>query len=421
MSQRNTVGAREYGRKDNSGNPEHDREAIGKELKRIGDEIKTMAEAAQKEIKRAGEMSAETKAATDKLLTQQGELAARLQEVEQKLAESRSSGRDEKPELIGSIVRKAIEADDKVKGLLARPVVKQAVSFDVPRSALAKALTSTSGGGDLLYPADVLPLVSPLVRRLTIRNLIMPGRTSASAIFYPRESGFTNGAAIQSSEGATKGEAEIEFEDITQPVVTIAHFTVVSTQMLADVAYLESYLNGRMMYGLSLKEEDQMLNGSGVGQNLEGLFTIATAYSEPAGVNVSDETFLDRLRLMLLQVELADAMATGIVLNPVDWANIELLKDSQNRYLFAAPQGIATPRLWGRDVIPTKSMGADDALVGDFAAHSQVLDREDASVAISFEDSDNFRRNLATIRVEERLALANYRPEAFVKGSLSSS
>lgn len=421
MSQRNTISAREFGRKDDRGSHEQDREAIGKELKRIGDEIKTMAEAAQKEIKRAGEMSAETKEATDKLLTEQGSLSRRLQEIEQKLAESTSRGQDEKPENVGSIVRKAIEADDKIKALLGRPAVKQSVNFDVPRSALAKALTSTSGGGDLLYPADVLPLVSPLVRRLTIRNLLMPGRTSASAIFYPRESGFTSGAGVQSSEGATKGETSIEFEDITQPVVTIAHFTLVSTQMLADVAYLESYLNGRMMYGLALVEEGQMLTGSGVGQNLEGIFTIATAYSEPAGVNVSDETFLDRLRLMLLQVELADAMATGIVLNPIDWANIELLKDSQNRYLFAAPQGIATPRLWGRDVVATKAMAQDDALVGDFAAHSQVLDREDASVAISFEDSDNFRRNLATIRVEERLALANYRPEAFVKGSLSSS
>ena len=60
-------------------------------------------------------------------------------------------------------------------------------------------------------------------------------------------------------------------------------------------------------------------------------------------------------------------------------------------------------------------------LVGDFAAHAQILDRQDANVAISFENKDNFERNMATIRIEERLALAVYRPEAFVKGVLESA
>ena len=66
-------------------------------------------------------------------------------------------------------------------------------------------------------------------------------------------------------------------------------------------------------------------------------------------------------------------------------------------------------------------MPVGEALTGDFATHAQLLDREDASVAISFENKDNFDRNLATIRVEERLVQAIYRGEAFVKGPLSGS
>lgn len=151
---------------------------------------------------------------------------------------------------------------------------------------------------------------------------------------------------------------------------------------------------------------------------MEGIYTAATAYAQPAGVAVTDEQALDRLRLMLLQVELADAFATGIVLHPVDWANIELLKDGQKGYLFTNPQATTTGRVWGRDVVSTQAITQGNALVGDFAAHAQYLDRQDANVAISFENKDNFIKNMATIRVEERTVVVIYRPEAFVKGSI---
>ncbi len=383
---------------------------VAKELKRIGEEVKDYAEKAQKEVKRAGDLSTELKGKVDEVLTKQSELQNRLQDIEQKQA--RTTGDEpEVRETVGSAFAKAIEASTDFKATLLRPKHGKSINVEISRKAI---INSVGSGASLTYPADVLPLVAPLVRRLTIRDLMMPGRTSQSAIFYPRESGFTNNADIQ-SEGEIKGKSELTFEDITQPVVTIAHTLDVSLQMLADVPYLASYIDGRLVYLLKFKEEDQLLKGSGIGNNLEGIYTAASDYLQPSGAVVSNEQQIDRLRLMILQAELADAMVTGIVLHPTDWANIELLKDTDNRYLFTNPQNTTTGRLWGRDVVATKAMTQGTRLVGDFAAHSQILDREDANVAISFENKDNFERNLATMRVEERLATAIYRGEAFVK------
>lgn len=256
------------------------------------------------------------------------------------------------------------------------------------------------------------------MRRLTIRDLLAAGRTGQNALFYPRESGFTNNAAPV-SEGSLKPESDITIEIITEAVKTIANTLRVSKQMYDDQPALISYVNGRLMYGLKLVEEAQLLNGSGTGQNLSGIYTEATAYSN---VNsLPNEQDLDKIRLAMLQVEIAYAETTGIVLNPTDWAKMELLKDSTGQYLFARPQESAVPRLWGRPVVSTQAMAQGRFLVGDFAQHAQIFDREDANVAISWEDRDNFVRNMATIRVEERLALAIYRPEAFVKGRLESA
>jgi HK97 family phage major capsid protein len=110
-----------------------------------------------------------------------------------------------------------------------------------------------------------------------------------------------------------------------------------------------------------------------------------------------------------------------MVLNPVDWAAIELTKDSQGRYVFANPTGLAGPVLWGKPVVESLAMTANLFLVGAFRMAAQIFDREDANVLISTEDQDNFVKNMVTILAEERLALAVYRPQALIKGNFTGA
>lgn len=271
---------------------------------------------------------------------------------------------------------------------------------------------------DLLVPQR-LGIVAPVVRRLTIRDLLMPGRTNQASIQYPKETGFTNSAATHTeTAGTAKPQSEIKFDIVTTSVTTIAHWVLATRQILDDAPMLQSYIDGRLRYGLKLVEENQLLNGGGTGTDLNGIYTQATASTANLAV-VSAPTKIDVIRVAMLQATLAEFPPNGVVLHPTDWAGIELTKDTAGAYIIGSPQDSAQPRLWGLPVVETQAMALDKFLVGSFNMGAQIFDREDANVAVSTEDSDNFRKNLVTILAEERLALAVYRPESFVKGDFS--
>lgn len=391
---------------------EFDPVVIQKSLDAIRDSVKEEGAKALKEAEKAGTLSVDTKKTVDELLIKQNELAAQLADIEQKQARKGAEPAQRK-----SFGAQAIEAHlEDIKSLMSKRG-----RVNMPVKAIISALTTDANGsaGDLIVPQRVGGIFGLPERRMTVRDLITPGSTTSNAIQYVKETGFTNSAATVSEVlGTTKPQSEIKFDIMTTAVSTIAHWVLATKQILDDVPQLQSYIDGRLRYGLMYVEEAQLLMGAGTGTDLNGIYTQATAYSAP--FVLAGATMIDQLRLAMLQAELAEYPATGMVLHPSDWTRIELTKTTDNGYLFANPQGVSQPRLWGIPVVSTQAMTIDKFLVGAFKLGAQVFDREDANVEISTEDSDNFRKNLVTVRAEERLALAVYRPEAFIKGDLGN-
>lgn len=382
-------------------------EQLKAELGSISQQVKEFAEKAMADAK---SMTAAQKERVDEVLVKQGEIMARLQEAEQKL-DRRGNGTPDKPLSQGQ----QVITSEGYKSLIERGGLKHARDgINFPVKAALSGLTE-AGGGAFVQP-DTLPTIVGLpMRRMTVRDLLTPGRTSSNSIQYVRETGYTNNAATV-SETALKPESTKTFELLNGAVVTIAHYLKASKQILDDAPMLASFIDGNLRYGLMYVEETQLLKGSGTGNNLNGIYTQATSYSAPINPP-GTETTIDVIRLMLLQAELAEFPSTGIVLHPSDWALIELTKDSTGAYIFANPQSLATPQLWGRPVVATQAMTVDTALVGAFRLGAQIFDREDANVVVATENEDDFIRNIVTIRAEERLALAVYRPEAFIKNT----
>lgn len=275
-------------------------------------------------------------------------------------------------------------------------------------------LTRSDGG---LTVRDTRPgIIGPGEDLFAVRSLIAPGTTSGNAVEYTKETLFTNNAAPV-AEGDLKPTSVIKFSQATANVKTIAQLLTVSRQQMADVQGLQSYLDSRMMYGLSEKEENQLLNGDGTGENLSGLITNATAYD--TSLAVAGETVLDRLANAALQVRLTNFPANGIVMHPIDVNNIRKMKDSLGRYMFADPGSASMIAPWGLRIVESTAIPSGKFLLGAFHLASQIFDRETMTLDMSESDKDNFSRNMVTIRCEERLALAVYRPAAIVYGDLT--
>lgn len=376
-------------------------------------EIKTFVEKATAEIAATGKVAADTKGAIELLSKTGNDLTARLVEVEQKLARGDHGGGGEVAKSYGEMLT---DSDDfkalssKGRGT-ARLNVKAVTN-------ITSSTAGTGGVGAAVEPTRVPGIIHGPDRPFTIRDLIMPGRTGSNAVEFVQESGFQNMAA-PTAEGGSKPQSDLSLELITTTVKTIAHWFRASKQVLADIPLLQSYINGRAIYGLKYVEENQILAGDGTGQNLLGIIPQATDFDDSK--RKSGDTPIDTLRRAILQVRVAEYRATGIVLNPADWAELELQKDSTGQYIWVNIQEGNVQRMWRLPVIDTNSMAEGEFLVGAFDMGAQVFDREDAGVEVSTEDADNFTKNMVTIRAEERLALAVYRPESFVHGEFAAT
>ncbi|MDW9368835.1 phage major capsid protein [Sinorhizobium meliloti] len=379
------------------------------EFDKTMNQIKEIAEKALAEAAKGVGMTDDLKEKADESLLKMNALTEQVADIEQKLA--RGGGTKNTPE---KTIGEQFVEDQGVKDWAQSSPSKGKADVRF-KATITSATTDTAGAAGAAVETTRLPGILALPqRRLTVRDLISPGRMDGNALEYVRETGFTNSAAPV-AETAAKPESDLKFDLVTTSAKVIAHWMKASRQILDDFSQLRSIIDQRLLYGLAYVEEGQLLNGDGTGQNLHGIIPQATAYA--AAFTPDAPTAIDTLRLAQLQAALAEYPATGHVMHPTDWARIELEKDTTGRYIIGNPQGMIGPTLWGLPVVATQAIAADKFLTGAFRLGAQLFDRWDARVEAGFVN-DDFIKNLVTILAEERLALAVYRPEAFIYGDL---
>jgi HK97 family phage major capsid protein len=255
-------------------------------------------------------------------------------------------------------------------------------------------------------------------RTAHIRNFLNVSSTQSNAIEYFVET-FTNAAAPQSAELAAKAKSDLSYDLVSTPVQTLAHYVIASRQILDDAAMLRNQIDNRLTYGLALKEDQQLLYGTGTSGELEGLMVNASV--QDAGGVATGDNLVDHIRKAIALASDSEYLANGIILNPNDFAAMELLKGDDGHYIWANVANGGEPRLWRVPVYESTAMTAGEFLLGNWNLGASLYDREQSTVRIAEQHADLFIKNGVVVLGEERVALAVYRPQAFVKGVFTAA
>jgi len=347
--------------------------------------------------------------------TQKGEIERVIEQV-QKLEEKGVKLRNQNPEKKSFI--DFVKGNDKYQALSQKS--QNCAEIEVSKSDMASMAETKVTSSGLVAP-QYDPVIQGAPRQnLLIRDLIPTTPVTGQSFTYFKELLHTLGAGMV-AEGAAKPTSNVTFEQVTDIVKKIAVWMPVTDEALDDVPQLYSYIQELLRYDLELKREGQLLKGDGTGNNLNGIMTQATVFDPD--LSKATDTAIDTVRRAIYQARKQSKLAAdAVVMSDLDWMNIELQKDGENRYLFANLQGLVTPVLWGRPIVASDSMDEGDGsttggefLTGSFQQGARIYDRMDFTIKVGM-INDDFIKNQRAILVEERLGLAVRKKHAFVKG-----
>jgi HK97 family phage major capsid protein len=261
-------------------------------------------------------------------------------------------------------------------------------------------------------------------RSVHIRTLIPNGSTDAQTIRFPKETGYADNAAA-TAQGSTLGQSDFDITATSVNVEKIGTYMRLTEEMLADTPQLTSYLSARVPGKVLSAEDNEILNGDGSSPNLDGLFTDGAAFVTSSSANfyqsVESANEFDVLIAALDQLAESNYQADTILLNPVDFHKIILLKSTANEYLKnQIIQGVQ-PAIMGVPIVVNTGVTAGKFLVGNLSVATQLWIRDGLGIEFSREDSTNFRDGFVTVRAQERVALTNYQPNAIVQGTFSTA
>jgi HK97 family phage major capsid protein len=291
------------------------------------------------------------------------------------------------------------------------------VSFEV-KATMTQADNLT---GEVIEPTRVPGVKFDPERAARVRQFLPNGTTTSNAIFYTRESDFTDNTNI-TAEGTNKPENDLDLTQETASVSKIAATFRVSEEMLNDIDYLASHIALRGVQKYNNKEDQQLLYGTGQSGQLEGLTVAATDYALDAYTESTAQEY-DILIQALKQLRNGNYNPSAAMISVKRYFDMISRKDVDGQYVM--PEGVifgtSRPTVLGVPIVATNALADDDFLVGDFPMMTTLFDREGVNVRFYEQDRDNVQKNLVTVVIEGRLALPTYLPGAGRYGNFAAA
>lgn len=356
----------------------------------------------QKELKAHFDKAKEQETAHGTILTETKTAIAALQTqvdaIDKKLAEKHTADAQDKP------LEDTFKENESIQRLMKDKRGRAVITLDGKAAGklMERKTTFLSTGAGALPVTGVLQIDrSPGItlearQELTIRD-VLPARPTNMQVIDFVKVGSPLVIASPQVEGSGKSENAVTFTSVSERVKTIATFLRASKQILEDFSELLGFLETSLPYYTDLAEELQLLSGDDIGEDLHGLTTQAVAFNTGLLSNIKGWNQIDIIARCVNQIQAAkEVPPTFVVMNPTDWWNIRLAKDTLGRYILGDPQIAVAPMLWNKKVVVTNSMPYGSFLVGNGnPAAVEIRDRLETVVDISTEDASNFQMRAA--------------------------
>lgn len=272
----------------------------------------------------------------------------------------------------------------------------------------SKALMTTSAG---FAPESIrLPgFVEAPTRPIQLLDILPMGSTNQAAVPYMEETTRVH-AAAERAEGADFAESEFAFTERSINVAKITDSLPVTDEQLEDVALVESYINGRLSFGVRQRLDTQCLTGNGTAPNLRGILNTAGIQTQAKG----DDPVMDAIYKAMVKIRLIGrAMPTHSNIHPLDMQAIRLTRTADGIYIFGSPTEAGPTRLWGLRVVENDALTENTALVGSFdPSWIMLFERRGIDIQVGYVGTQ-FAAGRRTIRADMRAALVVMRPAAF--------
>lgn len=284
----------------------------------------------------------------------------------------------------------------------------------------SKAATITSTGvapsiGNVIDPVlSVVPKAETIIRQYSnVTNV--NGRSVTYAEFKPGA-----GDAAWVPEGGLKPAMDATLEEHTINAGKVALTCKLTEETLTDLPQLVAEIKSEIINRIGLAEESGILNGTGSDGQIKGVASDMPGFSLTT-LTVDKPNYYDAIVAAYTQIISVSSMAYRpnlVLMNPIDYAKMQLAKDVNGQYL--RPFKVGDELIEGLQVKSSTAIKQGDLWIGDF---NYLNIRDYVALQITFGwEHDDFTKNLVTMIGEKRLLAyikAQYKT-AFVKDTFAN-
>lgn len=295
---------------------------------------------------------------------------------------------------------------------------KKSKSVELELKAVGDFTTANVTGGSRYGQVFVPEIITRPSRKIHVDEILPSGAIGAGNSFtFMRENGIGEGEIAAIAEGATKAQFDLDLQEATVQIETIAGWIRVTRKAMSNIPGFISYLQKRLPEKFRSVLDSQILYGNGTSPNFKGILSAGNFINSTSVLNTP---LIEKIIFDISTLEdVYERNANAILLRPSSYYGFFLNKSAGSGE-YDLPQGvtIVNGRLFfmGIPAYATTAITGTDYVVADLDG-AQLLTQETMRVEFFEQDGTNVRENKITVRIEGNFALPVYGADYFIKGT----